>query len=153
MFPACVYPTSPADLADIAAETDLVVEATVEPELLLVRSGTVTVWRQPLDDVTIVRARSETTTDVDGLEEIQQDGETHPGFWTPGHYLLFLLPVKNGMSSPADGMFGMFALQDGKAVRYCPNVDDPKHPPTAPGPAPSLDQLVSLIPDPLPARP
>jgi hypothetical protein len=148
-----VYPTSPADIADIAAETDLVVEATVEPKLVLVDGGSVSVWRQPLDDVTVVRARSGTTTDVDGLEEIQQDGEAHPGFWTPGRYLLFLLPVKNSMSSPANGMFGMFALQDGKAVRSCPNVDDPEHPSAAPVPAPSLDQLVSLIPDPLPARP
>jgi hypothetical protein len=152
-YPPCVYPTSSADLATIAAESDLVVEATIEPRLVLVVKSSASIWRQPLDEVNVVRTRAGASADVDSLVEIQQDGETHPGFWTPGRYLLFLLPVKNGMSSPANGMFGMFAIQDGKAIRHCPNVDDPEHPPAAPGPAPSLDQLVSLIPDPLPARP
>ena len=103
--------------------------------------------------MSLVRARSGAATNVSGLEEIQQDGETYPPFWTPGRYLLFLLPAKDGMSSPANGMPGMFAVQDGKAVRRCPNVDDPEHPFVAPGPAPPLDQLVALIPNPLTARP
>lgn len=152
-YPPCVYPTSSSDLADTATESDLVVEATIEPKLVLVEGGDVSVWRQPLEDVTIVRARSGTPADVDGLAAIQQHGQPNPGFWTPGHYLLFLLPVKNGMSSPANGMFGMFTIDNGNAVRYCPNTDDPQHPFVAPGPAPSLDQLVALIPEPLPARP
>ena len=129
------------------------VEATIEPKLVYLMGGPVSDWRQPLDDVAVVRARSGTPTDVDGLIAIKQDGEEWPPYWTPGRYLLFLLPVSNRMSEPADGRFGMFAIQRGKAVRYCPNVDDPQHPFVAPGPAPSLAQLVALIPDPLPARP
>ena len=129
------------------------VEATIEPKLVYLMGGPVSDWRQPLDDVTVVRARSGTPTDVDGLISIKQDGEEWPPYWTPGRYLPFLLPVSNRMSKPADGRFGMFAIQRGKAVRYCPNVDDPQHPFVAPGPAPSLAQLVALIPDPLPARP
>jgi hypothetical protein len=152
-FPPCVYPASPTDLANAATESDLVVEATIAPTLMLVDDRGATIWRQPLDDATVVRARSGIPTDVDGLSEIRQAGETQPGFWTPGRYLLFLLPLRNRMSQPANGMFGMFAIQDGKAVRYCPNADDPAHPFVAPGPAPTLDQLIALIPDPLPARP
>jgi hypothetical protein len=152
-YPPCVYPTSSTGLANVAAESDLVVEATIEPRLVLVDNGSVSVWRQPLDDVTVVRIRAGASAHVDGLVEIQQEGETHPGFWPPGRQLLFLLPVNNGMSSPADGMFGMFAIENGNAVRYCPSADDPEHPFVAPGPAPTLASVIALIPDPLPARP
>jgi hypothetical protein len=44
----------------------------------------------------------------------------------------------------------MFRLVDGRALRFCPNYDDPAHPIAASGTLPTVDELLALIPTELP---
>jgi hypothetical protein len=47
-------------------------------------------------------------------------------------------------------MWGMFRIAGDRALRFCPNYDDPAHPIAASGTPPTVDELLALIPTQLP---
>ena len=153
----CVYPANEPPAAwdpgfsGLLEESDLVVEADVEDKFQrLEQVGAQVYWSQLLDNVNVLRSRVEPAPTITGLDA-QGDPGQPPYGWPPGRYLLLLLPAQNGISTPSDGMSGMFRIVDGHALRYCPNYDDPAHPIAASGNPPTVDELIALIPAQLPA--
>jgi hypothetical protein len=152
----CVYPAdeSPADwdpgFVGVLQDSDLVVEADVESKFVrLSQDGDQVFWSQLVDNVEVLRSRVDPPPVVTGLYA-QGDPGKPPYGWTPGRYLLLLFGVEHGVSSVASGMSGMFRIVDGRALRFCPNYDDPAHPIAASGTPPTIDELLALIPAQLP---
>ena len=151
----CVYPAdaSPADSDGFVGGlrgSDLVVEADVEDKFQqLTQVGDQVFWSQLLDNVDVLRSRINPPTTVTGLIAEGDPGKPPYG-WTPGRYVLLLFGIENGVSSVSSGMAGMFRIVDGRALRFCPNYDDPAHPIAASGAPPTLDELLALIPPQLP---
>jgi hypothetical protein len=146
-------PEAPFDpgFTGILEESDLVVEADVETKFVrLSEAGDQVFWSQLIDNVDILRSRATPAPHVDGLYVYGDPGQPPYG-WTPGRYVLLLLPVRNGLSSPSEGMWGMFRIMGDRALRFCPNYDDPAHPIAASGNPPTVQQLLALIPNALPA--
>jgi hypothetical protein len=136
----------------ILAESDLVVEADVETKFVrLTQDGEQALWSQLIDNLDVIRSRETPAPRVDGLYAYGDPGKPPYG-WTPGRYLLLLFGVTNGVSSVAEGMSGMFRIVDGRALRFCPNYDDPAHPIAASGTPPTIDELLALIPSELPSN-
>jgi hypothetical protein len=152
----CVQPADESAAAfdpgftGILEESDLVVEADVETKFVrLSQVGDQVFWSQLIDNVDVLRSRAVPPPTITGLYA-QGDPGKPPYSWPPGRYLLLLLPPQNGISSPSNGMSGMFRIVDGRALRFCPNYDDPAHPIAASGTPPTIDELLALIPTQLP---
>jgi hypothetical protein len=154
----CIYPadepSSPAawdpGFAGLLQESDLVVEADIEDKFQ--RSSQVgdqVYWSQLIDNVDVLRSRAVPAPTVLGLDA-QGDPGKPPYGWPPGRYLLLLVAPESGVSYASNGMSGMFRIVDGKALRYCPNYQDPAHPIAASGTPPTVDELLALIPPELP---
>jgi hypothetical protein len=97
----------------------------------------------------VLRSRAVPAPTVLGLDA-QGDPGKPPYGWPPGRYLLLLVAPESGVSYASNGMSGMFRIVDGKALRYCPNYQDPAHPIAASGTPPTVDELLALIPPELP---
>jgi hypothetical protein len=154
----CIYPanepSSPAawdpGFAGLLQESDLVVEANIEDKFQrLSQVGDQVYWSQLIDNVDVLRSRTTPPPTVTGLYA-QGDPGQPPYGWPPGRYLLLLVAPRSGVSYASNGMSGMFRIVDGKALRYCPNYQDPAHPIAATGSAPTVDELLALIPAELP---
>jgi len=127
-----------------------VVEADIEDRFQhLSQFGDQVFWSQLLDNVVVLRSRTTPAPTLVGLNA-QGDPGKPPYGWLTGRYVLLLLPPRSGLSSPSEGMFGMFRIVDGHPLRFCPNYDDPAHPIAASGTPPTLDDLLALIPPDLP---
>jgi hypothetical protein len=153
---ACVYPADEPPAAwdpgfvGMLQESDLVVEADIEDRFQrLSQVGDQAFWSQLIDNVAVLRSRTTPAPTVDGLDA-QGDPGKPPYAWPTGRYVLLLLPPRSGLSSPSDGTFGMFRIVDGRALRFCPNYDDPANPLAASGNPPTVDELLALIPPDLP---
>ncbi|HEY0868806.1 MAG TPA: hypothetical protein VGD55_00260 [Acidothermaceae bacterium] len=153
----CVYPADDPPAAwdpgfvGVLQESDVVVEADIEDKFQqLGQDGDQVFWSQLLDNVDVLRSRATPAPTVVGLDAQGDPGEP-PYAWPTGRYVLLLLAPRNGLSSPSDGMFGMFRIVDGHALRFCPNYDDPAHPIAASGTPPTVEQLLALIPPELPS--
>lgn len=154
----CVYPADEVSggwdpgFVGVLQESDLVIEADVEDKFQqLSQVGDQVFWSQLVDNVDVLRSRVVSPPAVTGLN-VQGDPGKPPYGWTPGRYLLLLFGVENGVSSVANGMSGMFRIDDGRAFRFCPNYDDPAHPIAASGTAPTIDELLALMPSELPTN-
>jgi hypothetical protein len=152
----CVQPADESEAAfdpgftGILEETDLVVEADLETKFVrLSQDGDQVFWSQLVDNVDVLRSRVVPPPTVTGLN-VQGDPGQPPYGWAPGRYLLLLFGVENGVSSVSNGMAGMFRIVDHRALRFCPNYEDPTHPITASGTPPTIDGLLALIPPQLP---
>jgi hypothetical protein len=106
-------------------------------------------WSQLIDNVDVIRSRTTPAPHVDGLYVYGDPGQP-PYAWPPGRYVLLLLPVRDGLSSPSQGMWGMFRIMGDRALRFCPNYSGPS-PIAASGTPPTVQQLLALIPATLPA--
>ena len=153
----CVYPAdeSPAafdpGFSGLLQESDLVVEADIEDKFQrLSQVGDQVYWSQIIDNVDVLRSRAVPAPTVLGLDA-QGDPGKPPYGWPPGRYVLLLLAPRNGLSSPSNGMAGMFRIVDGRALRYCPNYEGPD-PIAASGNPPTVDELLALIPAELPSN-
>jgi hypothetical protein len=153
----CVQPADESEAAfdpgftGILEESDLVVEADIETKFVrLSQDGDQVLWSQLIDNTDVIRSRETPAPHVDGLYAYGDPGQPPYG-WPPGRYVLLLLPVRDGLSSPSQGMWGIFRIVDGRALRFCPNYDDPAHPIPASGTPPTVQQLLALIPATLPA--
>ena len=153
----CVQPADESEAAfdpgfiGILEESDLVVEADVETKFVrLSQDGDQVFWSQLVDNVDVLRSRVVPPPKVTGLN-VQGDPGKPPYGWTPGRYVLLLFGAENGVSSVSNGMSGMFRIVDGRALRFCPNYDDPAHPIAASGTPPTIEELLALIPTQLPA--
>jgi hypothetical protein len=155
----CVYPADESqsgwpspDFTGLLQESDLVVEADIEDKFQrLSQVGDQVYWSQLIDNVAMLRSRDVPAPTVLGLDA-QGDPGKPPYGWPPGRYLLLLVAPQDGVSYPSDGMSGMFRIVDGRALRYCPNYQDPAHPIAASGTPPSVDELLALIPPELPSN-
>jgi hypothetical protein len=157
--PACgaVRPTrhesqAPFDpgFTGILEESDLVIEADIETKFVrLSQDGDQVLWSQLIDNVDVIRSRATPAPHVDGLYAYGDPGQPPYG-WPPGRYVLLLLPLRGGLSTPSEGMWGMFRIAGDRALRFCPNYDDPAHPIAASGTPPTVDELLALIPTQLP---
>jgi hypothetical protein len=154
----CIYPadepSTPAawdpGFVGVLQESDLVVEANIEDKFQrLSQTGDQVYWSQLIDDVDVLRSRTTPPPTITGLYA-QGDPGKPPYGWPPGRYVLLLLPPQNEMSTPSNGMSGMFRIVDDRALRFCPNYDDPANPIAASGNPPTVDALLALIPHELP---
>jgi hypothetical protein len=138
--------------AGILAESDLVVEADVETKFLrLTQDGDQVLWSQLIDNVDVIRSRGTPEPRVTGLYAYGDPG-LPPYGWPPGRYVLLLLPVRDGLTTPSEGMWGMFRILGDRALRFCPNYQDPTLPIAASGTPPTVQQLLALIPSELPSN-
>lgn len=154
----CVYPADEPPAAwdpgfsGLLQESDLVVEADIEDKFQrLNQVGDQVYWSQLIDNVDVLRSRAVPAPTVLGLDA-QGDPGKPPYGWPPGRYLLLLVAPQNGVGYPSNGMSGMFRIVDGRALRYCPNYDDPAHAIAASGNPPTVDELLALIPAELPSN-
>lgn len=152
----CVQPAdesqAPFDpgFTGILEESDLVIEADIETKFVrLSQDGDQVLWSQLIDNVDVIRSKATPAPHVDGLYAYGDPGQPPYG-WPPGRYVLLLLPLRGGLSTPSEGMWGMFRIAGDRALRFCPNYDDPAHPIAASGTPPTVDELLALIPTQLP---
>ena len=153
---ACVQPADESAAAfdpgftGILEQSDLVIEADIEAKFLrLSQDGNQVLWSQLIDNVNVISSRATPAPHVTGLYVYGDPGQPPYG-WLPGRYVLLLLPVRDGLSTPSEGMWGVFRIDGDRALRFCPNYDDPAHPLAASGNPLTLDELLALIPPQLP---
>ena len=153
---ACVQPADESASAfdpgftGILEQSDLAIEADIESKFLrLSQDGDQVLWSQLIDNVDVISSRATPAPHVTGLYVYGDPGQPPYG-WPPGRYVQLLLPVRDGLSTPSEGMWGMFRIDGDRALRFCPNYDDPAHPIAASGNPPTLDELLALIPPQLP---
>lgn len=148
----CVVPSA-SDLAALASESSVVVEATIGTAAaskmdLGTGSSALTVYQTPLSAVKVLSHAPNLSAQAAAPTAINGVGFSWSDTLAPGRYLLFVLA--NG--EPTEGFYGIFDISAGTLSRHCPNYQDPDHPLAAKGTPPSVAVAEGEIP-PIPQTP
>ena len=143
----CVAATV-ADLATLASESSMVVEATI-------RSGPATSTKlgegtsavlldeTPLTAVKVLSSRvANASAQASAPTVMNGAGFSWSGLLSPGRYLLFLLDT----GEPSEGFNGIFNISNGLLAQRCPNFQHPDRPLTATGTGLSVAAAEAAIP-------
>ena len=142
----CVAATV-ADLATLASESSMVVEATIgsgpaTSKKLGEGSSTVLLDETPLTAVKVLSRVVNATAPASAPAVMNGAGFSWSDLLTPGRYLLFLLNT----GEPTEGFNGIFNISNGSLAQRCPNFENPDRPLTATGTGLSVAAAEAAIP-------
>jgi hypothetical protein len=137
---------SAADLAELASQSSVVVEATIgsRPATIAHPGSGATALRIDstlLASVKVLAHLSSLSAQAAAPTAMFGAGFSWSDTLSPGRYLLFL-----SHGEPTNGFYGIFRIDSGTVARQCPNYQDPAHPLTATGTQPSVATAESEIP-------
>ena len=142
----CVAATV-ADLATLASESSMVVEATIgsgpaTSTKLGEGTSAVALDETPLTAVKVLSRVANATAQASAPTVMNGAGFTWSDLLTPGRYLLFLLDT----GEPTEGFYGIFNISNGSLAQRCPNFQHPDRPLTATGTGLSVAAAEAAIP-------